>query len=101
MRPGIFAAIVLLMLAGASVRAAEPAALPPAAGLSEAQAEERAALFAALAATKNDAEARAVEERIWTFWRSFADAQSREFLDASREAQLRFDYDEALIYVKA
>lgn len=101
MRAGIFAATTLLILAGAVARAVEPAALPPAVGLAEAQAKERTALFAELAATKNDAEARAVEERIWTFWRSFADAQSRELLDASREAQLRFDYDEALIYVKA
>jgi tetratricopeptide (TPR) repeat protein len=101
MRAGIFAATMLFMLAGGSVRAAEPAALPPAAGLTEAQAKERAALFAALAAAKNDAEARAVEERIWTFWRSFADAESSELLDASRQAQLRFDYDEALIYLKA
>jgi tetratricopeptide (TPR) repeat protein len=101
MRAGIFAATMLFVLAGGAVRAAEPAALPPAAGLTEAQAKERAALFAALAAAKNDAEARAVEERIWTFWRSFADAESSELLDASRQAQLRFDYDEALIYLKA
>lgn len=101
MRSRIFVAIALLMLAGNAVRAAEPASLPPAVGLSETQAKERAALFAELAGTKSDAEARAVEERIWTFWRSFADAQSREFLAESREAQLRFDYDEALIYLKA
>src|SRR5579862_559228 len=105
MKPGIFGtglfAAVLLALAGAGVRAAEPVLLPPAVGLSEAEAKERAVLFAELAGTKNDAEARAVEERIWKFWRSFADAQSREFLAASREAQLRFDYDEALVYLKA
>ena len=97
----IVVAIALLILSAGTAHAAEPAPLPPAIGLSEAQVKERATLFAELAATKNDAEARAVEERIWTFWRSFADAQSREFLDASRDAQLRFDYDEALIYVKA
>lgn len=97
----IFIAIALLILTGAGVSAAEPAALPPAIGLNEADAKQRTALFAELAATKNDAEARAVEERIWTFWRGFADTQSREFLEASRDAQLRFDYDEALIYLKA
>ena len=101
MRTRIIAAALLLAMAGGAAYAAEPAPLPPAMGLSEAQGKERAALFAELAATKNDAEARAVEERIWTFWRSFADAQSREFLDSSRDAQLRFDYDEALIYLKA
>jgi tetratricopeptide (TPR) repeat protein len=101
MRFGIFAATVLLVLTAGAVRAAEPAPLPPAVGLSQAEAKQRAALFAQLAATKNDAEARAVEERIWTFWRGFADAQSREYLEASRQAQLRFDYDEALIYMKA
>lgn len=101
MRTRLIAVAVLLCVAGAPVHSAEPAPLPPAVGLSEAEAKERAALFAELAATKNDAEARAVEERIWTFWRGFADAQSREYLDASRAAQLRFDYDEALIYLKA
>jgi tetratricopeptide (TPR) repeat protein len=101
MRTRIVAAAILFFTAGGPLRAAEPALPPPAIGLSQAQATERATLFAELAATKSDADARAVEERIWTFWRSFADAQSREFLAASREAQLRFDYDEALVYLKA
>jgi tetratricopeptide (TPR) repeat protein len=102
MKTRIFAATMLLLAAAVgTLHAAEPAPLPPAAGLSEAAARERAALFAALAAAKSDAEARAVEERIWTFWRSFADAQSRELLEESRQAQLRFDYDEALLYLKA
>jgi tetratricopeptide (TPR) repeat protein len=101
MRTRIVAAAILLCVAGGAAHAAEPAPLPPAIGLSDAQAKERAVLFADLAATTNEAEARAVEERIWTFWRSFADAQSRELLEASREAQLRFDYDEALVYLQA
>src|SRR5580704_15187381 len=96
----IFAAAFLLIVACASPAAAEPAAIPPAVGLSESQATERAALFAALAATKNDAEAREVEDRLWTFWRSFADKQSQQLLDESHDAQLRFDYDEALLYMK-
>jgi len=97
----ILATVVLLVLASAPLHAAEPAPLPPAVGLSEGAAKERAALFAALAAAKSDAEARAVEERLWTFWKSFADAESRQLLEQSREAQLRFDYAEALIYNKA
>jgi tetratricopeptide (TPR) repeat protein len=97
----IFATALLLMLASATPRAAEPAPLPPAVGLSESAANERAALFAALAAAQSDAEARAVEERLWTFWRSFADDESRQLLEQSREAQLRFDYAEALLYNKA
>ncbi len=101
MRTRIVAAPILLLAAGGPIRAAEPAPLPPAAGLSDTEAKARTALFAELAATKSDAEARAVEERIRTFWRGFAAAQSRELLDAAREAQLRFDYDEALIYLKA
>jgi tetratricopeptide (TPR) repeat protein len=97
------ATALLLTLASATLRAAEPAPapLPPAVGLSESAAKERAALFAALAATKSDAEAREIEERLWTFWRSFADDESRQLLEQSREAQLRFDYAEALIYNKA
>jgi len=97
----IFAAALLLMLASAPSYAAEPAPLPPAVGLSESAAHERARIFAALAATKSDAEARAVEERLWTFWRSFADDESRQLLEQSHEAQLRFDYAEALLYNKA
>jgi len=97
----IFATALLLMLASAPSRAAEPAPLPPAVGLSESAAHERARIFAALAATKSDAEAREVEERLWTFWRSFADDESRQLLEQSREAQLRFDYAEALLYNKA
>jgi tetratricopeptide (TPR) repeat protein len=95
------ATALLLMLASAPLRAAEPAPLPPAVGLSESAAKERAALFAALAAAKSDAEAREVEERLWTFWRNLADDESRQLLEQSREAQLRFDYAEALIYNKA
>jgi len=60
----IFAALVF-MLAGATLRAAEPAPLPPAAGLSESAAKARTALFAALAAAKSDAGAREIEDRIW------------------------------------
>ena len=97
----VLATALLLMLASATSRAAEPAPLPPAVGLNESAAKERAALFAALAAAKSDAEAREVEERLWTFWRDLADDESRQLLEQSREAQLRFDYAEALIYNKA
>jgi tetratricopeptide (TPR) repeat protein len=97
-----FAAALLLMLASATLlHAAEPAPLAPAMGLSDSTAKERAALFAALAAAKSDAEAREIEERLWTFLRSLADDESRQLLEQSREAQLRFDYAEALIYNKA
>ena len=94
------ATALLLMLACATLRAAEPALLPPAVGLSESAAKERAALFAALAAAKSDAEARKIEKRLWTFWRSLADDESRQLLEQSRQAQLRFDYAEALLYNK-
>jgi tetratricopeptide (TPR) repeat protein len=96
----VLATALLLVLASATLRAAEPAPLPPAVGLNESAAKERAALFAALAAAKSDAEAREVEERLWTFWRGLADDGSRQLLEQSREAQLRFDYAEALIYNK-
>jgi tetratricopeptide (TPR) repeat protein len=94
----VLATALLLALASATLRAAEPAPLPPAVGLSESAAKERAALFAALAVAKSDAEAREIEERLWTFWRSLADDESRRLLEQSREAQLRFDYAEALLY---
>lgn len=100
MNSRVFATVILLVLASATVRAGEPATLPPAVGLSEGAAKERAALFTALAAAKSDAEARAIEDRLWTFWRSFADDESKELLEESRQAQLRFDYDEAILYMK-
>jgi tetratricopeptide (TPR) repeat protein len=96
----ILAALLLLALSSATLRTAEPTPLPPAVGLSDIQAKERAGLFAELAAAKSDAEARAIEDRLWTFWRSFADDQSKELLEESRQAQLRFDYDEAILYMK-
>ena len=100
MNSRVFATVILLVLVSATVRAGEPATLPPAVGLSESAAEERAALFTALAAAKSDVEARAIEDRLWTFWRSFADDELKELLEESRQAQLRFDYDEAILYLK-
>ncbi len=100
MNSRVFATVILLVLVSATVRAGEPATLPPAVGLSESAAEERAALFTALAAAKSNVEARAIEDRLWTFWRSFADDKSKELLEESRQAQLRFDYDEAILYLK-
>jgi len=96
----IFAAAILSVLASVTSFAAESVAIPPAVGLSESAATERANLFAALAAAKHEAEAREIEDRIRTFWRSFADEESRQLLEESREAQLRFEYDEAIIYLK-
>jgi tetratricopeptide (TPR) repeat protein len=97
----IIAAALLLVLASTTLRAAEPTLVPPAVGVSGSAAAERAALFAALAAAKSDAEAREIEDRLWTFWRSLADEQSRQLLEKSHEAQLRFAYAEALTANKA
>ncbi len=96
---GIMAATAVLALVSLPLYAAE---LPPMAGIEpgSAAAHERAQLFAELKAAKNDADAREIEDKIWKFWRSFADAQSRELLEELRQAQLRFDYDEALLYQK-
>ncbi len=91
-------AIALVLAAAGVALAAEP--IPPAVGLTAAQAKQRAALFAELAATKSDNAARAVEDRLWTFWRSFADERSRQLLQQSRQAQLQFDYGNALVYQK-
>jgi len=99
-RSGIFLAAALWMLAAAAAWGQSPPLLPPAVGLSDSQAAARAALFAELGAAKSDAEARGIEDRIWTFWRSFADDESKELLEESRQAQMRFDYDEALLYQK-
>jgi tetratricopeptide (TPR) repeat protein len=82
---------------------AEPPALPPMVGIEQGSpaAIERAALFAELHAAKNDPEARAIEDKIWKFWRSFADEESKRLLEVSREAQLRFDIGNALLAMEA
>jgi len=86
---------MLAILLAAPLRAAEQ--LAPMVGITEGAAKERAALFAELAASKDDAEARQVEDKLWAFWRSFADAQSRHLLEVSWQAQLEFDYAHAFI----
>ncbi len=91
----MLAAMAWLAPAQAALTTIEP--LPPMAGISERAARTRAALFAELAAAKDDAQARAVEDRLWNFWRSFGDAQSQRLLEASKQAQLSFDYGHALI----
>jgi len=91
----MLAALAWLLPAVATMSASKT--IPPMAGISENAAKARAVLFAELAAAKNDIEARAVEERLWTFWRGFADEQSQRLLEASRQAQLEFDYGHALI----
>jgi tetratricopeptide (TPR) repeat protein len=93
-------AAILLTLACTGLRAGEPSTLQPAAGLNAAQAAQRALLFAELAAAKNEADARDVEDRIRKFWRSLADSQSQQLLEDARQSELRFDYDEATIYLK-
>ena len=91
----IFGSMVAISMLAAPLRATET--LPPMVGISASAAKERAELFADLATAKNDIEARAIEDRLWAFWRSFADERSRELLEASRKAQLEFDYAHALI----
>jgi tetratricopeptide (TPR) repeat protein len=84
------------LLALVDMVAASAESLPPMAGISEAAAGERAVLFAELAAARSDAKARAVEGKLWIFWRGFADERSRHLLEVSKEAQLSFDYGRAL-----
>jgi tetratricopeptide (TPR) repeat protein len=92
-------ALALLLFAGLPSYAAEP--LPPLVGASDDALKQRATLFAELAAAPNEADAREIEQKIWTFWLGFADEETRQWLSDSRAAQLRFDYDEALFYNKA
>jgi tetratricopeptide (TPR) repeat protein len=93
-RLSLLAIVLALWLTPQRAPAAET--IPPMAGLSDAKAKERAALFAELAATKSDAEARAVEDRLWTFWRGQGDETSLRLLKTAEDAQLEFDYGHAL-----
>jgi tetratricopeptide (TPR) repeat protein len=96
----VLAIAAWLALAGTDLRAQAPV-LPPMVGIGAGSAQERAALFAELRAAKNEADAREIEEKIWKFWRSFADEESRRLLEVSREAQLRFDIGNALLAMQA
>ena len=87
--------LAVLAWLGPAAMAAD-SAIPPMAGLSASAAQTRAALFAELKATKNDAEARAVEDRLWAFWRGQGDATSLALLKKAEDAQLAFDYGHAL-----
>lgn len=89
--------VALLAVAIVPLRIGGAQTVPPAAGLNAMATQERAALFAALAAAKNEADAREIEEQIWKFWLLPADEESKELLDRSKEAQLRFDYGNALV----
>lgn len=88
----VMALIAPLVLASAPVMAAEPATPSATAGHSESAAQERAALFAALAAAKTEADAREIEDRIWTFWLRAPDRELQRLLEESKKAQLSFDY---------
>jgi tetratricopeptide (TPR) repeat protein len=103
MRMLLLMAIAAWMTLPSTALRAEPPSLPPMVGLEDGSpaARERAALFAELHAAKNDPEARAVEDKIWKFWRSFADEESKRLLEVSREAQLRFDIGNALLAMEA
>jgi tetratricopeptide (TPR) repeat protein len=92
---GALAIATWMALMSAPLRA-EPPTLPPMVGLSENTAKERATLFAELTAAKDEAEAREIENRLWKFWLSPADDESRRLLAVAGEAQLRFDYGNAV-----
>jgi len=95
---GISAMAAWLALSGVHLRA-EP--LPPMVGLDVSAAKERAGLFAELRAANNEVDAREIENKIWKFWLKPADKVSQNFLDMSKEAQLRFDYGNALVALEA
>ncbi len=99
---GILAIAAWTALMSAPLRA-EPPALPPLVGIEAGSraAQERTALFVELKAAKNEADAREIEDKIWKFWRGFADEESRRLLEVSREAQLRFDIGNALLAMEA
>jgi tetratricopeptide (TPR) repeat protein len=89
----IVIAIAAALLAIASPAAAQTAP-PPAPA--ETPAQQRDALFAALAAAKTEADAREIEDRIWQFWLRAPDEATQRLLDSSIQAQRRMDYAWAL-----
>ena len=99
---GALAIAAFMTLMSAPLRA-EPPALPPMAGIAAGSraAQERAELLAELKAAKSEADSREIENKLWKFWRSFADEESRRLLEASREAQLRFDIGNSLRALEA
>jgi tetratricopeptide (TPR) repeat protein len=91
----MLAALAWLAPALAALTTSKP--LPPMVGIGENAASQRAALFAELAAAKTEPDARDIEDKLWTFWRSFGDETSQRLLAASKQAQLSFDYGHALV----
>jgi len=89
------ALVAMLALSSGALAAAESAP-PVAADKTQEAQQRRAALFAELAAAKNEADARAIEARIWEFWLTAPDAESQQLLEESKQAQLGFDYRGAL-----
>jgi tetratricopeptide (TPR) repeat protein len=92
----VMAAAMPLLLASAGPAAAESPAVNAPAPPNAAAAAERESLFAELAAAKTEADARAIEDRIWTFWLKAPDERSRELLEEAKQARLGFDYRGAL-----
>jgi len=99
---GALAIAAFMTLMSAPLRA-EPPALSPMAGIEAGSraAQERAELLAELKAAKSEADSREIENKLWKFWRSIADEESRRLLEASREAQLRFDIGNSLLALEA
>jgi tetratricopeptide (TPR) repeat protein len=65
--------------------------------LAETANDTRATLFAALAESKTETDARAIEEQIWALWLKAPDHDSQLLLDQSIIAQQRLDYRSSLI----
>jgi len=88
--------LAVLAWLGPAAAVGADSAVPPMVGLSASTAQTRAALLAELKATKSDAGARAVEDRLWALWRGQGDATSLALLKQAEDAQLAFDYGHAL-----
>ena len=90
--------IARALLAAAALAAAPAlsAADPDTADIVPAEAAERDALFASLAAAATEAEARALESAIWEIWLTAPDARAQELLDRALDRRRWHDFAGAL-----
>jgi tetratricopeptide (TPR) repeat protein len=93
MRLAFVLALLAPLLTADALAAESPQSATPAGELAR---ERRTELFAALASAKTEADAREIEDKIWTLWLTPPDEEGKRLLEESRQAQLRFDYGSAL-----
>ncbi|MCB1501279.1 MAG: hypothetical protein KDK07_16095 [Bauldia sp.] len=92
MRSGVAGVALCLALLAASVLSPLRAEEPALQGDAVAYAAEGDRLFVFLAATKTEAEGRAMEDEIWRFWMRAPDQEAAALMDRAMERRRTYDF---------